>query len=140
MQFLAFRPLAIVLVLIVLTLTNCGGSSNGARMLLSVTVSPASADAQQSAGGQVQFTATGTYNLPPTTVTPLTNVVWTVNRPAFSGLATKASDPGIDANGMAQCSATSQGTSTINATAAKDPSQPVSLSNEVAGSAHLMCP
>lgn len=140
MSFPGIRPLTTPLVLIAFALTSCGGNSNSARMLLSVTVSPASVDAQQSAGGQVQFTATGTYNLPPTTVSPLPNVVWTVNRPAFSGLATKTSDPMIDVNGMAQCSATSQGASTITATAARDPNQPVSLSNEVAGSAQLMCP
>lgn len=59
----SFHVLAFVLVVTCLTL-SCGGSSNN-RQLQSITVNAVAN------GGQVTFTATGTYNAPPITVTPL---------------------------------------------------------------------
>jgi hypothetical protein len=46
-------------------LTGCGGTA--ARRLLSISVTPPAADAQNFPSGAVQFTATGTYSKSPTT-------------------------------------------------------------------------
>src|ERR1035438_8321612 len=46
----------------------CG---SGSYKIQSITVSPATADAQNYPNGQVPFVATGYYNLAPATVTPL---------------------------------------------------------------------
>lgn len=51
-------------------LSGCGGGPS--RQLQSLTVSPASTTAQ---GGQAQFSATGQFNMSPTTVTPA-SVAW----------------------------------------------------------------
>jgi hypothetical protein len=58
-------------------LIGCGGSNN--RQLLSLTVNPASATAQN---GQMQFTATGQFSSAPMTVTP-TMVAWAQTGPGF---------------------------------------------------------
>ncbi len=63
--FSAFLPLALSLIF----LEACGAPAS--RQLLSVTISPASANASGSTDGQVQFIATGHYSSEPFTVTPL---------------------------------------------------------------------
>src|SRR5215467_1847785 len=68
---------------------GCSGfffSSNNGRLLVVVSVDPVNANASLFTNGQVQFTASGTFNVSPTKVNPLGGVVWTVDRPAFSGL------------------------------------------------------
>ena len=87
----------------------CGGTS---RKIQTVTVSPATADASNFPGGKVQFTATGSYNQSPLTVTPL-QANWgvaseqTINGVEQLGLVNGAVT--IDANGVAQCSAGTSG-------------------------------
>ncbi|HKW16838.1 MAG TPA: hypothetical protein VJO35_04960 [Terriglobales bacterium] len=82
---------------------GCGMSTP--RMLQSVTVSPATADAKDFPSGQVQFTATGIFNKPPTRVTPLPAcsmssgieaciTAWSAFPPTVAT---------IDQNGLAQC-------------------------------------
>jgi hypothetical protein len=47
-------------------LLSCSsGNPNLGRVLTSISVTPETADAKDSANGQVTFTATGTYSLPP---------------------------------------------------------------------------
>ena len=121
---------------------GCSGfffSSNNGRLLLVVSVDPASANASHFDNGQVQFTASGTFNLSPTTVNRLGGVVWTVDRPAFSGLPDMGHAT-ISPNGVAQCAMDFSGSVTVFATAPADPTQPVSLSNEKVGTAQLVCP
>lgn len=87
---------------VLLQTLGCGMSSP--RTLQSVIASPATADAKEFPGGQVQFTATGIFTKPPTRVTPL---------PLCSGGATGAcittwsafppTVATIDQNGLAQC-------------------------------------
>jgi len=56
----------ILLVALGAALLSCGSSNpNIGRILTGITVAPGSADAQQFTNGQVLFTATGTYSLPP---------------------------------------------------------------------------
>src|SRR5262245_29080613 len=121
---------------------GCSGfffSSNNGRLLVVVSVDPVSANASQFTNGQVQFTASGTFNRSPTSVNPLGSVVWTVDHPAFSGLP-DSGHATITADGVAQCAMDFSSSVTVFATAAADPTQPVSLSNEKVGTAQLMCP
>jgi len=114
-------------------------SSNNGRLLVVVSVDPVSANAAQFTNGQVQFTASGMFNISPTRVNPLGNVIWTVDRPAFSGIP-DLGHATISSNGLAQCAMDFSGTVTVIATAAADPTQPVSLSNEKVGTAQMICP
>ena len=82
----------------------CGSTP---RQIQSVTVSPASADAQNYPDGKVQFVATGQYNTAPMTVTPV-QAYWGPS----SGLNRAVS---IDENGVAQCAAGASGTYSVGA-------------------------
>jgi hypothetical protein len=82
------------LALYLMAALSAGCGSSTPRMLQSVTASPATADAKDFANGRVKFTATGNYNQPPMTVTPLPVTAWSVNP---TTIAT------IDANGVAEC-------------------------------------
>jgi hypothetical protein len=86
----------------------CGGG--GARQIQSVSVSPASADAQNYPNGQVPFVATGYYNSAPATVTPLQ-----ANWGAALGTIPAGGAVTVDSNGMAQCTTGASGTYTIGA-------------------------
>lgn len=138
-----FRSLSFVLTIFLFSLTILGCSgfalfSNG-RLLVVVSLNPSNPNAQIFPGGFVQFTATGNFSMDPMSVTPLSGVVWTVDRPAFSGMP-DTGHASIDMNGVAQCAPGFTGTVTIIATAAKDPSQPVSPTNEMSGSTVMVCP
>jgi hypothetical protein len=123
------------------TTLACG--NNPQRQALSVTLSPPSADAQN---GQAQFTATGTYNTPPMTVTPL-QANWAVID-QFGNQTTAVS---IDANGLAQCASGASGVYTVGAWVTQFSSPPKSACNivspfgnpcgdSVLGTAQLACP
>jgi hypothetical protein len=92
--------LLVVLPLVALGTAGCGSS----RQLQSVTLSPASADAQNFPNGQVSFTATGTFSKNPSPV-QLTgkDVTWCAG--SSGGLCVGNINPGItvDQNGLAQC-------------------------------------
>jgi hypothetical protein len=135
--------LTVVLVLIELALPGCGASffvsSNNGRLLVAVSVDPNNVDPVNLSDGMAQFTATGTFNMSPTTVEPMTNVLWTIDRPAFSARP----DSGhafIDTNGVAHCAQGFIGMVQVFATAPANPNQPVSMQNQVVGSATLSCP
>lgn len=82
---------------------GCGMSTP--RMLQSVAVSPATADASDFPNGQVQFTATGIFNKAPTRVTPLP----TCSMSSATGACITAwstfppTAATIDQNGLARC-------------------------------------
>jgi hypothetical protein len=118
----------------------------------SITVSPASADAQNYPNGEVPFVATGYYNSSPTTVTTL-QATW--------GAALFQNENGtiiptngavsVDADGVAQCSANASGTYSIAASVQLPYSGPAlpcpapTYSNmascpSVVGTAQLTCP
>jgi len=134
--------LAANVLLIALALAGCSSflvvASNG-RLLVAVSVNPNSIDPVNLSNGQAQFTATGTFNMSPTTVEPMTNVVWTIDRPAFSTMP-DSGNAFIDTNGVAHCAQGFIGTAQVFATAPANPSQPVSMQNRVVGTATLMCP
>jgi hypothetical protein len=87
----------------------CGSSQHSQQTLQSVTLSPASADAQNYPNGQVQFTATGTFATMPSPVTPLP-VTWNTcnvnGQPQIS----------VSTTGVAQCNAGAVGTFVVEAT------------------------
>jgi hypothetical protein len=88
---------------------GCGNSTP--RTLQSVTANPASADAKDFPSGRVQFIASGTFNKPPTTVTPLPVTAWLVQG---NTVAT------IDKNGTAECLPLQVGTVKIQVAVAGD--------------------
>jgi sorbitol-specific phosphotransferase system component IIA len=129
--------------LVWLAFIGCGGSfffsSNNGRLLLFVSVNPTNVDGVHFINGQVPFTATGTFNMAPITVNSINNVIWTVDRAAFSTMP-DLGHATISPDGVAQCTPGFTGSVTIFATAAADPTQPVSLSNQKVGTAQLLCP
>ena len=139
------------LVCAVWILLACGASDP--RPLQSITVTPASADAQDYPGGQVPFVATGHYNSPPTTVTPLQTNWAAVSEQIVNGILTfgsVTSAVSIDHTGTAQCAAGASGTYAVIAWGLQDSSLKVGCSsmtdfgepgcNAVQATAQLSCP
>jgi hypothetical protein len=125
--------------LIALFLLSCGSGNHGP--LQSITISPATADAQNFANGQVKFTATGTYT-DGTKASPLPVLWWGPDPPWYNP------PPGpisafVDSNGVAACF-TFIGSYTVSATAPVDPHFPLSkmtaAASQVVGTAQLSCP
>jgi hypothetical protein len=121
---------------------SCGANSDpgSERHLLSVTLSPTTADAQQSPDGKVQFIATGYYNTAPYTVTPL-SAGWGT---CYQDAPTSAIS--VTRTGLAQCASGAVGTYTVWA---NDPPVPLGANCLamtacgggcfVAGTAQLTC-
>ena len=129
--------------LALLSALGCGGSffvaSSNGQLLIFVSVDPSVADPMHFSSAQVQFTARGMFNMSPDVVSSLSGVMWTIDHPAFSGMP----DLGhafIDQNGVATCAPGFVGTARVFATAAADPSRPVSAQNSKVGTAQLVCP
>lgn len=131
----------IVLVLLGLGLLGgCNAVDNSPRQLVSISISPSTANGNN---GPVQFTATGTYNADPKTVTPLA-AFWTISGPGI--------DPGCSSNCQYQLTTASYtaicgpvpGTDTITAQAPVDPNAPpsgsISDTKMVSATAQLVCP
>jgi len=140
-EVLSRRFLALTLAAACLA-AGCGGTvfvaSNNGRLLVFVSVTPASADPVL-ANGQVIFTASGTFNSNPTNISPLPGVIWTVDHPAFSGVP-DLGRASITQDGVAQCGVGFIGTVKVFATAPADPTFPASLQNQRVGTATLVCP
>jgi hypothetical protein len=125
--------------LVAIGIAGCGSN----RQLQSVTLSPASADAQKFPNNQVSFTATGTFSQPPSPV-QLTSkdVMWCAG--SSSGMCVGNANPGVtvDQNGLAQCVPVFTGMATILAgtgsSSAKIPDQGTQL--KIFGAAQLTCP
>ena len=138
-----FPVLSASLSLIVLAagITGCGSAMNSGRMLQNLTVTPTSADAQNFAGGKVQFTATATFNMTPVTVTSQA-VMWTIGSP-FATPSPVMPQASIDNSGSAQCNGF-VGTAIIEATAPTEPEIPLQgmtpSTPSVSGTATLICP
>jgi len=121
---------------------SCGAGSQrsqGQDPLQSITVSPATADAQDYPNGQVQFIATGYYTDPSRAVTPL-SARWGT---CYQEVST--SEVSVTAAGVAQCAPGAVGTYTVWAD--DPPSNVYCLAITacgggcfVAGTAQLTCP
>jgi hypothetical protein len=131
-------PFSFSCFLAVLTIATVGCSSMNStsnRVLQSMTLSPANADAQSSQG-QVQFTAMGTFSKTPSPapvpfVVPYTGT-WATSD---TNIAT------ITQAGLATCVLGATGTVTISATASTNSGQGTqATSTSVSATAKLTCP
>ncbi|MFY9744220.1 MAG: hypothetical protein WA252_03885 [Candidatus Sulfotelmatobacter sp.] len=86
----------------------CGSSSGGPTNLTSISISPATANAQDYPNGQVQFTAVGyeSGSSSPVSISP----TWSVCNEANAQSEIK-----VNATGVAQCNAGASGTYIVNA-------------------------
>lgn len=125
---------ALLVVVSVASVLGCGSS----RKLKSIIINPATADAQQYPGGQVQFTASGTYT-DGSKVNPLP-VKWSGGQP-WTQMPWIIQ---LDSNGLASCGNAQSGVYNVFATAPLDPSSPVSQMNmstpQLTATAQLTCP
>lgn len=118
-----------------LVATSCGGASDPPRMLLSIQITPATAD------GQAQFIATGTFS--DGTTAPI-SAMWTLN-PPFSLTPATPIPGGVNLNstGLGKCTGFT-GNAAIFATAPADPRIPIAKmtvkTKNVSGTAQLACP
>jgi len=130
---------ALLLMFLSAGLTCCGSSNQTiGRVLTSIAVTPQSADAQSSPNGQVVFTATGTFSLPPYTG-PLTFVApyagqFVVNNPTGTTIATEVSSG--TGTVTVQCAAGASGTVAVTASASANNGSTLVVS----GSGQLTCP
>jgi hypothetical protein len=131
-------PLATLLlasILVTFQTTGCG-TSNPNRALQSISVAPATADAQSFPNGQVQFTATGTFSRPPSPA-PVPFVA------PYSGswLTSDTTVATISQSGVAQCRMGASGTVTVTAIASANSCPNMGcMSIAVSGTAKLACP
>jgi hypothetical protein len=119
-----------------LALNGCGmNSMSSNRVLQSMTVSPAIANAASSRDGKVQFKAAGTFSKPPspdvvTFVAPYSGS-WEVSNPAVAT---------ISQSGLAQCVTAASGAVDVIAIASANSAGPGAMSIAVRGIAKLTCP
>jgi hypothetical protein len=108
MEKLGFVLSFLALILAASFALSCG-AGQGLGQLQSITINPATANAQSYRNGQVPFTATGVYNNPSHTVTPLTSnwVACQQNAPT--------TDVYVSNTGVAQCASGATGTYAIKA-------------------------
>ena len=127
----------ILLLVVALSMLGCGSGKSTHGQLQSISVAPATADAQNFANGQVQFTATGTYT-DGSKVSPLT-ALWSQGSPWIKTV----DGIGLDSQGVASCLG-APGTYPVGATAPVDPHMPLSqmtmTTPQVSGTAQLTCP
>jgi hypothetical protein len=133
---------SLCLILFAAGIAGCGGSMmNNGRMLQSLAVKPASADAQSFAGGKVQFSATGTFNMAPVTVTSQA-VMWSIGNP-FATPSPTMPHASIDSTGLAQCNGF-VGSAFVEATAPTEPEIPLQgmtpSTPSTSATATLICP
>ena len=134
-QSAVLGPILLASVLATLSTTGCG-SSGVNRVLESIQVTPASADAQTFANGDVQFTATGKFSRPPSpapvTFTAPYSGSWLVSDPTIAS---------ITQNGVAQCAPGASGIVTVTAIASTNSCHSTGCtSTAVSGTAKLTCP
>jgi hypothetical protein len=124
-----------VLSVISIATIGCGSmNSTSNRVLQSMTLSPANADAQTT-HGQVQFTAMGTFSKAPSPATvPFVSPYTGTWSTSDMNVAT------ITQTGLASCVSGAAGTVTINAIASSNSGQGTQMSTAVSSSAKLTCP
>ena len=134
-----YLPALLSVVTLAFLAMSCGSNSNSDRFLRSITVTPATADAQSFPGGQVQFTATGTFTMPPspdvlTFSSPYTGS-FTVDD---AGIATIVSSSGGTVT--VKCAAGASGSTNVTALACAFAKGTAATCVPVKGIAQLSCP
>jgi hypothetical protein len=130
-----------VVILLASALISCGSSNpNIGRVLTSIAVTPQTADARNFSHGQVVFTATGTFSLPPFT-SPLTFTApysgqFIVDNPSNTTIATVVSTGTPTGTVTVQCAAATSGSVSVSATASANNGSTLVVS----GSGQLTCP
>ena len=124
------RKTSLTLFLAAIEFVAVGCGSQSPRVLQSVAVAPATADAQNFANGQVQFTASGNYSQPPTPST-LTQAEWSLNDPTIAT---------VSQTGLAQCNPGAVGTVTVKAGTSGSCSGSDCTAVFISGTAQLSCP
>lgn len=127
-RFKILLPATLLLAGIELLASGCGSSTP--RLLQSISVTPANANAQSFPNGQVQFTAVGTYSRPPSQ-SPLTQAGWSVSDP---NIAT------ISQSGLAQCTPGASAKVTVKASTSAPCSGTGCTAALLSGTAQLSCP
>jgi hypothetical protein len=122
-------PLLTTVHLIGMSLFASGCGNGSPRLLQSISVSPASADAQSFPSGQVQFTVLGTYSQPPSP-SPTTASQWLLVGP---NIAT------ISQSGVAQCTSGASGVVTVKAFTPAPCSGTGCTAAMLSGTAQLSC-
>jgi Big-like domain-containing protein len=114
-------------------INGCGTDS--LRVLQSMSISPATADAAKSPDGKVQFTASGTFSRAPSPATvPFVDPysgTWSVSNPAVAT---------ISQSGLAQCVPGASGTVDVMAIASANSTTGPRMSIAVTAKAKLTCP
>src|SRR5271163_5104681 len=104
----------------------CGASPKSPHIIQTLTLSPASADAQDYPAGKVAFVAAGHYDTAPMTVTPMQASWGAESESMWNGSLTLGGsaegDVSVDTNGVALCASTASGTYAVVAWATQDPS------------------
>jgi hypothetical protein len=103
----SFFFLVVLAIAITLACGSPAAPGNTTGLLESVSINPATADAQNYPMGLVQFTATGYYTTPPLKVTPL-KATWGA---CYQG--NPSSEVSVSSNGVAQCGGGASGTYTV---------------------------
>ena len=121
----------LVLAGIPLLTSGCGNGTPPPRTLQSISVNPASADAQNFSNGQVQFSALGNYIQPPSP-SAITPSGWSLSDP---NMAT------ISQSGLAACKSGASGVVTVTASACCAPCMGTGCTSALLlGTAQLSCP
>jgi len=124
---------------------SCGAKTQGQDPLQTITLSPASADAQDYPNGQVQFIATGYYTDPARKVTPL-SAGWGTCIQGGPTQEAPTNAVSVTQGGVAQCTPGAVGTYTIWANGPPYPNVECLAITAcgggcfIAGTAQLTCP
>jgi hypothetical protein len=127
-RFKVLLPTTLLLAGIELVASGCGNGSP--RLLQSISVTPASANAHSFPNGQVQFTAMGTYSQPPSP-SPITQSGWSSSDPNIAA---------ISQSGLAQCDPGASGVVTVKASTSGPCSGTGCTAVLLSGTAQLSCP
>ena len=120
---------AVLLAGIEFVASGCG--NGGPRALQSISVVPASADAQNFPNHQVQFTALGNYSQPPSP-SQITPTGWSLSDPSVAT---------IGQSGLAQCKPGALAAVTVRAFACCAPCSGTGCTAaQLSGTAQLSCP
>jgi hypothetical protein len=132
----AILSLCLLIAFAITTIACSSMNSMSNRVLQSMVISPANADARTSPQGQVQFSAMGTFSEAPSPA-PVPFVAPYSGSWATSDLNVAS----IDQTGLAQCVPGTVGTVTITAIASSNAGMGTqNTSTAVSGTAKLTCP
>lgn len=126
-----FNVLLCAAVLLAVEFAGSGCGNGGPRVLQSISVIPASADAQNFPNHQVQFTALGNYSQPPSP-SEITPTGWSLSDPSVAT---------IGQSGLAQCKSGALAVVTVRAFACCAPCSGTGCTAaQLSGTAQLSCP